>query len=122
FMNASGNAVGPLVRFYARPLSDVLVVYDDIDIPFGKIRLRPCGGSGGHKGMKSIIANLGSDEFPRLRLGVRGNVPAGDLSDYVLEPFTTEEKAALEEVIEEACCAIKAVLAGSFEKAMSRFN
>jgi PTH1 family peptidyl-tRNA hydrolase len=122
FMNLSGDAVGPLVRFYKRPLSDLLVVYDDIDIPFGSIRLRPSGSSGGHKGMKSIIANLGADEFPRLRVGIRGDVPSGDLSEYVLERFTAEERAQLEGIIQRACDAVEAVITGPFEKAMRRFN
>ena len=122
FMNLSGDAVGPLVRFYRRPLSDLLVVYDDIDIPFGKVRLRASGSFGGHKGMKSIIAALGTSEFPRLRIGIRGELPFGDLSDYVLTGFTVEEKAELEGILQIACDALEGVLTGSFEDAMSRFN
>lgn len=122
FMNLSGDAVGPLVRFYKRSLSELLVVYDDIDLPFGSIRLRPSGGSGGHKGMKSIIASLGAEEFPRLRVGIRGEVSANDLSDYVLGRFTPEEKAQLEGIIQRACDAVEAVVTGPFEKAMNRFN
>jgi PTH1 family peptidyl-tRNA hydrolase len=122
FMNLSGQAVGPLVYFYEHPLSDLLVVYDDIDIPFGTIRLRPSGGSGGHKGMKSIVASLGAETFPRLRVGIRGDVPAGDLSEYVLKRFTAGEAAELDGIVEKACDAIDAVLTDSFESAMSRFN
>jgi PTH1 family peptidyl-tRNA hydrolase len=104
------------------PLSELLVVYDDIDIPFGKMRLRPSGTSGGHKGMKSIIASLGTDAFPRLRLGIQGKAVPANLTDYVLGEFTPEEEAELEEIIERACQAIKTVVSGSFEIAMSQFN
>lgn len=122
FMNLSGEAVGPLLRFYKKPLSALLVVYDDIDIPFGSIRLRPAGGAGGHKGMESIIENLGSDEFPRVRIGIRGIVPVGDLANYVLKNFSAEEKAELDGIVNRACAAIEAVLKGPFEMAMNRFN
>jgi PTH1 family peptidyl-tRNA hydrolase len=122
FMNRSGEAVGPLLRFYKKSLSDLLVVYDDIDIPFGSIRLRIAGGSGGHKGMESIIENLGSDEFPRIRIGIRRAIPVNDLGTYVLKGFSKEEKAELDGVIDRACAAIEAVLSGPFEMAMNRFN
>jgi PTH1 family peptidyl-tRNA hydrolase len=122
FMNLSGEAVGSLVRFYNLRLSDLLVVYDDIDIPFGNIRLRPAGGSGGHKGMESIVANLGDEAFPRLRIGILGGLPPGDLSGYVLKNFTAEEQDALEGIIQRACDAVEAALSGPFEEAMNRFN
>jgi PTH1 family peptidyl-tRNA hydrolase len=122
FMNLSGEAVGPLVRFYNRPLDDLLVVYDDIDIPFGTIRMRRSGSSGGHKGMKSIIAHLGSDEFPRLRVGIRGLPPPENLTEYVLQRFTKEEATALDDIIEQACNAIEVALTGDLEKAMAQFN
>jgi PTH1 family peptidyl-tRNA hydrolase len=122
FMNLSGEAVGSLVHFYKRPLSDVLVVYDDIDIPFGDIRIRATGGSGGHKGMESIIRHLGSSDFPRLRLGIRGDCPVRDLSAYVLKAFTPEERASLDGIIDKACQATEAVLTGPIETAMDQFN
>jgi PTH1 family peptidyl-tRNA hydrolase len=99
FMNLSGEAVGSLVNYYKRPLTDLLVIYDDIDIPFGSIRLRASGGSGGHKGMESIIASLGSEAFPRLRIGIRADQPRGELSRYVLRKFSSEQEAQLHEVI-----------------------
>ena len=122
FMNLSGDAVGPLVRFYRSPLSDLLVVYDDLDIAFGTVRLRRSGSYGGHKGMKSIITALGTSEFPRLRIGIRGEPFRGDMSDYVLAGFTVEEKAELEGILQRACDAIESVLTGSFDDAMNRFN
>lgn len=122
FMNLSGEAVGALVRFYKRELSDLLVVYDDVDLPFGKLRLRPDGGAGGHNGMKSIIAHLGSEEFARLRVGIRGTFVFDDMSDYVLGRFTSEERAALDGIVKTACDAVEAALLEPFDKAMTRFN
>ncbi len=122
FMNLSGDSVGPLVRFYDLPLPDLLVVYDDIDLPFGKMRLRPSGTHGGHKGMRSISAALGSYEIPRLRLGIRGATAGGNLRDYVLQPFLPEERIELSALCEKAAKAIESVLAGPFEKAMNEFN
>ncbi len=122
FMNLSGEAVGPLVRFYNLPLTDLLVVYDDVDILFGSVRLRRSGSSGGHKGMKSIIANLGADEFPRLRVGIRRQLPPGDLTEYVLQRFSEEERSGLKAVVENACSAIEMAVTGSLEKAMTEFN
>ena len=122
FMNLSGEAVGSVVRFYKRELSDLLIVYDDVDLPLGKIRLRPDGGSAGHNGIKSIITDLGSDKFPRLRVGIRGAFVYDDLSDYVLSKFTSDERAELDENIDRACSAVEATLSEPFDKAMSRFN
>ena len=90
FMNSSGESVSALMRFYKCELSDLIVVYDDVDLPFGKLRLRPEGGSAGHKGMRSIISALGSENFPRLRVGIRGEFVYGELSDYVLGKFSSE--------------------------------
>jgi len=122
FMNCSGESVGPLVRYYKREPSDLLVVYDDVDIPFGTIRLRPHGGAGGHKGIKSIIAHLGGDAFPRLRVGIGRGAPFGDMSEYVLDKFTTAERAELDGIIQRACDAVEAALTGPLDKAMSMFN
>jgi len=122
FMNLSGDAVGPLVRFYDLPLSAVLIVYDDIDLPFGKIRLRSSGTHGGHRGMKSVIAALGTFEIPRLRLGIREETAAGNLRDYVLQPFSVEERAELPQLLEKASRAIEAVLLEPFERVMNQYN
>lgn len=122
FMNLSGEAVGPLVHFYKCPPSELLVVFDDVDLPFGKLRLRPGGGAGGHNGIKSIISHLGTDAFPRLRLGIRGETHRGDLSSYVLNRFTSEEKDKLDSILSKACSAVEAVLSGPFDETMNRFN
>jgi PTH1 family peptidyl-tRNA hydrolase len=121
-MNCSGEAVGSLMRFYKRDLSDLLVVYDDIDLPFGKLRLRPLGGAGGHKGVRSIIAHLGSESFARLRVGIRGEYIYGDLSDYVLGKFNSEERGKLEGIIDRTCEALEAALTEPLDEAMTRFN
>lgn len=122
FMNLSGEAVGSLVRFYKQDRSDLLIVYDDVALPFGKLRLRPDGGSGGHNGVKSIIAHLGGEEFPRLRVGVQGVLPYDDMSDYVLGKFTSKERADLDGIIQVACEAVETTLTEPFDRAMTRFN
>jgi len=122
YMNLSGQAVGPLVRRYGIPLSDLLVIYDDMDLPLGTIRLRPGGGAGGHKGMRSIIEALGSQDFPRLRVGI-GRPPAGeDPVDYVLSDFTPEEGAIMEEVYERVLAAVECWLTEGIGEAMGRYN
>jgi PTH1 family peptidyl-tRNA hydrolase len=122
FMNLCGEAVGPMVRFYKLPLTNLLIVYDDADIPFGKVRLRPSGGSGGHKGLNSIMEHLGTDEFPRLRIGIQQPDLPDDLSGYVLSEFRPEEKAELKGIIHTACLAVETAISQSLEEAMNRFN
>ena len=122
FMNLSGESVGALVRFYNQERSDLLIVYDDVDLPFGKLRLRPDGGSGGHKGVKSLIAHLGGEEVPRLRVGIRGEFAYDDMSGYVLGKFSSEERADLDGIIQTACEAVEAALTQPFDRVMTRFN
>ncbi|RME37722.1 MAG: aminoacyl-tRNA hydrolase [Thermoflexia bacterium] len=122
YMNDSGRSVGPLVRFYKLPLDHLLVVYDDLDLPLGVLRLRPDGGSGGHRGMQSVIQHLGTSAFPRLRLGI-GRPPGGkDPADYVLEDFRPEEEPMVEEMLDRALAAIQCWLTEGLEKAMSLYN
>jgi PTH1 family peptidyl-tRNA hydrolase len=120
-MNLSGTSVGPLVNYYKISLPNLLVVYDEIDLPFGAIRLREKGGSGGHNGMKSIIAVLGSG-FPRLRFGV--GRPSGKMEPaaYVLQDFQKEELPLVEEIIERSVSAIETYLIDGIDIAMTRFN
>ncbi|RLC86753.1 MAG: aminoacyl-tRNA hydrolase [Chloroflexi bacterium] len=122
FMNESGRAVAPLAHFYKVPLERLLVVYDDLDLPLGTIRLRPEGGSGGHKGMRSIIEHLGSQEFPRLRIGIGRPPGQMDPAAYVLQDFSTEEETLLDEVLERAVAAIETWLTEGIEAAMERYN
>ncbi len=96
YMNLSGQAVRPLVRFYQIPAANLLVAYDDLDLPLGALRLRPKGGHGGHKGMRSIIEHLGTQEFPRLRLGIGRPPGRMDAADYVLQPFSPAEMELME--------------------------
>jgi PTH1 family peptidyl-tRNA hydrolase len=121
FMNLSGEAVERLARFYELPPEGLLVIYDDLDLPLGKIRLRPEGGSGGHKGMKSIIEHLGTGGFPRLRVGI-GRPAHGDPEDYVLSDFAPDEWMAIEEAYERAVSAVELWLAEGIVAAMNRYN
>lgn len=124
FMNDSGRAVAWLVRKRRLRLEDVLVVYDDVALALGRIRLRPAGGAGGHKGMMSIIEHVGDDSFPRLRVGIAGAhmAEAADLADYVLSPFAEEELSVVGEVIGKAADAAELFVAEGIEAAMNRFN
>jgi PTH1 family peptidyl-tRNA hydrolase len=108
FMNLSGKAVKALLKHHALTTDDLLVVYDDLDLAFGKIRIRPEGSSAGHKGIASIIEALGSNQFARLRLGIGRPAGGADVSEYVLAPFSKEEKREMEEIIERACACCEA--------------
>jgi PTH1 family peptidyl-tRNA hydrolase len=119
FMNLSGVAVERLARFYKVPLQSILVIYDDLDLPLGRIRLRPEGGSGGHKGMKSIIEYLGSKGFPRLRMGI-GRPTHGDPVDYVLDDFAPDERITIEEAYERVISTVEFWLAEGIAAAMNR--
>jgi PTH1 family peptidyl-tRNA hydrolase len=121
YMNLSGQAVRQLVGFYQLPLEDILVIYDDLDLPLGTLRLRPEGGSGGHKGMRSIIEALGSQAFPRLRVGI-GRPPGNDAVSYVLSDFTADEQITLESVYEKVVAAVELFLREGIEAAMNVYN
>jgi PTH1 family peptidyl-tRNA hydrolase len=122
YMNLSGQALGALVRFYKVPLGNLLVVYDDVDLPFGVLRLRPSGGSGGQKGMQSIIQTLGTQDFPRLRIGIER--PPGRLAaaDYVLQDFTKGEVEILPEILDRGVAAVLTFITGGLDEAMNKFN
>jgi PTH1 family peptidyl-tRNA hydrolase len=123
YMNNSGQAVTGLRSWYKiDPAAELLVVYDDLDLPFGTLRLRQRGGPGTHNGMRSVVAQLGSQSFPRLRVGI-GNAPTGwDAAAYVLGRFTRDEQAALPEIVSRAADAIELVLRDGFTAAMNRYN
>lgn len=102
YVNATGCAVSEVIRKHRLTPSDVLVVCDDVNLQFGKLRLRPSGSAGGHHGLESVIAELGSEEFPRLRIGVGGeHMPKDDLTEFVLGRFTDAEKKALPALLEK---------------------
>ncbi|MCL0074007.1 aminoacyl-tRNA hydrolase [Dehalococcoidia bacterium] len=130
FVNLSGQSVGPLVRYYRITPADILVVYDDVDFPLGKIRIREGGGAGGHNGMKSIIEHLNMRDFPRIRVGI-GPLPEVDPGGssekmrsrgYVLGHFTSDERAVLAEVYPRVAEAISCILSEGVTTAMNRYN
>lgn len=121
YMNNSGDAVGPLANYYKVPVSNVLIVYDELDLPFGTLRLREKGGAGGHNGMRSIIYHLG-ESFPRLRLGIGRPPGRMDAAAHVLQDFSKDELPLLEEILDEAMRAIETYLREGIEMAMSRHN
>lgn len=121
YMNSSGNAVGKLVAFYHIARPDVMVVYDDLDLPLGKIRLRANGSSGGHHGMESIIHAVGGTEIPRLRIGIGRPDPTQDVG-HVLGNFLQDEQATLDDVLERAEQALRVWAREGIVTAMNRFN
>jgi len=122
YMNRSGASVREILGKNAVPLERLVVVYDDLDIPVGEIRVRKRGSPGTHKGMISIVEAVGSREFPRLRVGI-GPLPAGeDAADYVLAPFGRDERELLERSLDEAGEALEMILRGGLDRAMARFN
>jgi len=121
FMNLSGKAVGVFFRKFSLSLDSVLVVYDDCELPLGSLRIRPSGGSGGHKGLASVIETLGGTDFPRLRLGI-GRPEFGDLTTHVLGAFRPGEREVLEDMLERALSSIDAFIGEGIESAMNRFN
>ena len=121
YMNLSGQAVKKLISFYKLSLEDILVISDDLDLPLGTIRLRSGGGSGGHKGMRSIIEALASLAFPRLRVGI-GRPPDNNAVNYVLSNFTADEQITLESVYERVVAAVELFLREGIEAAMNAYN
>ena len=121
YMNLSGEAVKPLAGRLKLAPEEILVISDDLDLPFGRLRLREGGSDGGHNGLKSIIAELGSDRFKRLRIGIGRPVPHHG-AEYVLSTFEGSEIDALGRVIDTAAAAVKAVLSGGMTRAMNEFN
>ena len=122
FMNRSGTAVQAALAGKAVAPERLVVVYDDLDIPLGEIRVRKTGRPGTHKGMISIVGEIGVDTFPRIRVGIGPLPPGRDAADFVLEPFRRDERADLERGLDQAAEALEMVLDGGIERAMTRFN
>jgi PTH1 family peptidyl-tRNA hydrolase len=122
FMNLSGESVGALVNYYQLPLVKILVAVDDADLPFGEIRLRKSGSSGGHHGLESIEQHLASREFARLRIGIGRKDSSRQIANYVLGKFDSSENELLKKVLERAANQVETWLAVGIEKAMSQFN
>jgi PTH1 family peptidyl-tRNA hydrolase len=122
YMNRSGLAVKAILKGRDIPPERLVVVYDDLDIPVGEVRVRTAGSPGTHKGMISVVNETGTRDFPRIRIGI-GPLPAGhDAADYVLAPFERAERPLLEQSLGEAEEALGLILAGGLERAMTRFN
>jgi PTH1 family peptidyl-tRNA hydrolase len=122
YMNLSGQAVSALMNFYKVPLEHLLVIHDDVDIPFGTIRIRPGGGFGGQKGVGSIIEKLGTQEFARMRLGVGRPPGQMDTANYVLQSFSKEDEEFLQSVFAKSDEAVETFIAEGLNTAMNRFN
>ncbi len=122
FMNLSGETVGAVMDFYQLPVSQLIVAVDDADLPFGEIRLRPSGSSGGHHGLESIEQHLGSREFARLRIGIGRKDSSRQIANYVLGKFDSSENELLEKVLRRAVEQIECWLNDGLPKAMSLFN
>lgn len=124
FMNLSGDSVRKLVSSYIDTLSEMIIVYDDVDLVLGRLRIRENGSPGTHNGMKSVVASLATESFPRLRFGVRGAgyESARDLADYVLENFEPDEEPVVEEAIARSVEALVFFCRGDLRGAMNRFN
>ena len=122
FMNLSGQPVGALSRFYKVPVENILVAYDDVDLPLGTVRMRPGGGSAGQKGMASIIERLGAQEIPRLRLGIGRPPGRMEAADYVLQDFSAGEKELLKLTLDRAAEAALIFVAEGLEAAMNQYN
>lgn len=122
FMNLSGQAISGILRFYKINRSDMLIAHDDIDLPLGSLRIRPTGGSGGQKGIASIIQQLGTQDFPRLRIGI--NRPPGRMkaADYVLQNFSSSEMEMISFVLKKGVEAVMTFLENDLEYAMNKYN
>jgi PTH1 family peptidyl-tRNA hydrolase len=121
FMNHSGESVQPAMRFFGVPSERLVVVHDELDLPFGTVRLKMGGGAAGHNGLRSIIQHCGGPDFCRVRVGI-GRPPAGPVQKWVLSNFTASESAALEDVLRHATRAVEAVVSEGISAAMNTFN
>lgn len=121
YMNLSGESVREIMQFYKIPVENLIVVYDDFDIAVGTIRIRKFGSAGTHNGMKSVIYQLQSDRFPRIRIGI-GTEDKGDLIDFVIGGVSKDEAALLREAIDQAVEALQAIVTDGIDLAMNRYN
>lgn len=121
YMNRSGDAVLRFSTGMSIDPASIVVAYDDVDLPLGRLRIRKKGGSGGHRGLGSIIERLGTRDFPRIRLGV-GKPDTGEVSDHVLSPFAEGEHELLEEMLTRGTASVEAIITEGIDRAMTRFN
>lgn len=122
FMNHSGTAVKNLLRFLPVTAEDLVVIHDDLDLPLGRIRIRPRGGAGGHRGILSILEALGEESFYRIRMGIGRPQPGIDPTEFVLAPFSGEETALLSQIVSRGSAAVECLLQDGPHRAMEKFN
>lgn len=122
FMNLSGESVREAADFYKVDPEHIIVIYDDISLDVGQLRIRKKGSAGGHNGIKNIIAHLGTQEFPRIKVGVGDKPPRMDLADYVLSRFSKEDREKMEQAFKDAAEAVEVMIAEGPDAAMNRFN
>ncbi len=122
YMNLSGESVRELMDFYKVSPQEIIIVYDDISLEVGQLRIRKKGSAGGHNGIKSIISHLGTDEFPRIKVGVGDKPKDWDLADYVLSRFTKEENAIIRDALKDTSDACRMITRGEIDAAMNQYN
>jgi PTH1 family peptidyl-tRNA hydrolase len=122
YMNLSGESVRELVDYYKVSPEEVIIIYDDISLAVGQLRIRKKGSAGGHNGIKSIISHLGTDEFPRIKIGVGDKPKDWDLADYVLSRFSKEEEPVIRDALEDTSDAIRKMVTGDIDTAMNLYN
>jgi PTH1 family peptidyl-tRNA hydrolase len=122
FMNLSGTSLGPLMEKHQVATSDLVVVYDELDLPWTSLRIKPKGSAAGHNGMDSVIRSLATNEIARVRLGIHPGHPIRDGAEFVLAPFKRSQEKELEELLDFAVDAVRSIIAEGVEKAMTRFN
>ena len=120
YMNLSGEAVGEAARFYKIPSDHVLVIYDDVSLPLGKLRIRDKGSAGGHNGIKNIIAHLGTDKFPRVKVGV--GAPEHDIVDWVIGSFSAQERKVIDGLLDRVIDAAECIITDGVMSAQNRYN
>ncbi|WP_425447818.1 aminoacyl-tRNA hydrolase [Dethiothermospora halolimnae] len=122
YMNNSGDSVLDIYNYYKLPVENIIIIYDDTDIAFGSIRIRPKGSAGGQNGMKSIIYQLKSDQFPRIRIGIGKKEPNQDLASFVLSRFNKEERQIVDDAILKAAKAAEMIVTDDVNKSMNKYN
>lgn len=122
YMNLSGESVVAVANYFKIPAEDIIVIYDDINLDVGRLRIREKGSAGGHNGIKNIIAHLSTDTFPRIRVGVGMKPPKMDLADYVLSHFSKDEQLMMEDGYDKACKALELMVLDDIAKAMNDYN
>ncbi len=122
YMNLSGECVRPMMDYFDIEMEDIIVIYDDLDLDVGKLRLRQKGSAGGHNGIKSLIQHLGTQEFNRIRVGISRPPAPMKVADYVLSKFSKEEQGIVDDAVKKSCDAVEAALSQKFLDVMNKFN